>query len=174
MNEIRLIEAPLEIVFDCECNDAEGYAKEFLQLAEPEQDAIGQWIRVAKAKGEANTSDPLLLHLMAELYRKMDRLEKLLMDKGSMRLPLEYTASITRIGLEYFELAQPLMSSGQSYYGRIILPSLSSKETGIFFEAISPTLARISRMRSQDSDEWGAYMRSCERAIIRKMKGLVG
>ncbi len=174
MSEIRLIEAPLEIVFDFEQNNAEGYAREFSQLAESEQDAIGQWIRVAKAKGETSESDPLLLHLMAELYRKMDRLEKLLTDSGPRRLILEQTAKINRIGLEHFELDQPQMDVGKSYYGRLVLPSLSSKETGIFFEAVSPTLARMSRIRTQDADEWVAYMRARERAMIREMKGTAG
>lgn len=173
MSEIRLIEAKLTIVFDLLSRDEEGYSQEYLQLADTEQDAIGQWLRMAKAKGEAGESDPVLLHLMVELYRKMDRLEQILTDNTPKRLELQYQGMIERIGLEHFELREPQLEVGTTYYGRIVLPSLSSKETGLYFEAVSPTLAKINCMRPQDENEWMTYMRARERVMIREMKGTV-
>lgn len=172
-SDIRMIDASLEIVFDLANKDNEGYMREYTHLADNEQDAIGQWLRMAKAKGETSESDPVLMNLMVELYRKMDRLERLLTQTGPQWLQLDHKAAIERIGVEHFELSEPKMEMGEAYYGRIILPSLSAKETGIFFEAISPTLAHITKIRAQDENEWVAFMRTRERAMIREMKGTV-
>ncbi|MCX6061824.1 MAG: hypothetical protein NT103_06210 [Campylobacterales bacterium] len=172
MSNIRLVEASLEIIYDLREVNADEFEKEFNGISEHDDDAIGQWLRSAKVKGETSESDPAVLHLIVELYRKMDRLENLILGNAPKRLPLGMRATIEKIGLEHFELAQPLFETSKLYYGRVELPVLPRRETPIYFEALSPTLAKITRMHVKDSNEWAIYMTARERSMIRHLKGL--
>jgi hypothetical protein len=171
MSDVRLIEAPLEIVFEREELNPTEFEREYVVLSESENDAIGQWIRNAKAKGDMGDSDPMVLQLLVELYRKIDRLEQHLLHTAPKRLPLTSNGKIGRIGYEHFELEEPLLVSGVRYYGRIQMPVHPMREVSFYFEALSTTLAKITRMHQKDSDEWGIYMMARERAMIRHLKG---
>ena len=172
MNNVRVVEASLEITFDLLEVDPEGFEKEFNSISEHDDDAIGQWLRSAKTKGDTSESDPAVLHLIVELYRKMDRLENLILGNAPKRLALGMKGMIEKIGLEHLELSEPLLETSKYYYGRVELPVLPRRETPLYFEAISPTLAKITRMHLKDSNEWAVYMTARERSMIRHLKGL--
>lgn len=172
MNNVRVVDASLEITFDLLEVNPEGFEKEFNSISEHDDDAIGQWLRSAKAKGDTSESDPAVLHLIVELYRKMDRLESLILGNPPKRLPLGMSGAIEKIGLEHFELSQPLLETSKLYYGRVELPVLPRRETPLYFEALSPTLAKITRIHVKDANEWAVYMTARERSMIRHMKGL--
>lgn len=172
MSNIRLVEASLEIVYDLLEVNSDEFEKEFNGISEHDDDAIGQWLRSAKVKGETSESDPAVLHLIVELYRKMDRLENLILGNAPKRIPLGMSATIEKIGLEHFELSQPLLETSKLYYGRVELPVLPRRETPLYFEALSPTLAKITRMHVKDTNEWAVYMTARERSMIRHLKGL--
>lgn len=171
MNQVRLIDAALTIVFENVAADAEGFEREYSRMCESEDDAIGQWLRIAKAKGETSESDPVVIHLLAELYRKMDRLENLLLHNAPQRLTLTQGGEIGRIGFEHFEMREPLLTPGGHYYGRLELPVHPRRECALYFEALSPVLARISRIHPRDESDWSAYMMARERMMIRHLKG---
>lgn len=171
METIRLIEAVLEIAFDRESTDPKSYEHEYAALSESDDDAIGQWLRTAKARGEVGDTDPVVLHLMMELYRKIDRLENLLLHNAPEREFLAYKSSIESIGIENFKLSKPLLSEGERYYARIELPVHPKRETALYFEAVDASLAKIVRIHPRDEDEWARYMRSRERIMIRHLKG---
>lgn len=173
MNEVHLIEATLEIEFDKAQTSSDDFAKEYDTIGESDDDAIGQWLRVAKAKGETSDSDPVVLHLIVELYRKLDRLEQIITDSVPKNFPLTQKVTIGRIGFEYFEISESLFEIGEHYYGRIVLPLQNKKTVPLYFEAQSTTLAKIVRMHSRDEKEWGAYAMSRERMKIRQLKGNV-
>ena len=171
MNDVRLIDAVLSVNFEKTGDDPRDFEREYSKLSESEDDAIGQWLRVAKAKGEMSDSDPVVIHLLIELYRKMDRLEQLILQTPSERLPLSLSAEIGRIGFEHFELTEPLLQPGEHYYARLELPVHPRRETALFFEALSPVLAKIERIHPRDESEWGGYMMARERMMIRHLKG---
>lgn len=173
MSDVRLIEAPMCIDFEeAEGERGDAFKKEFAVIAEGDDDAIGQWLRAAKAKGDTSESDPVVLHLIVELYRKMDRLEHLILGNMPIRIALTCHGEITRIGFDHFEFSAPLMEISKHYYGRLDLPIHPRREIPLYFEAITPTLAKIVRRHSKDESEWGVYMRARERIMIRQLKGL--
>lgn len=171
MNSIRFVEAALNITFDQITADKEGFEEEFNTLSDLDNDAIGQWLKAARVKGDINDSDPVIVNLMVELYRKMDRLENLIAGVTPEQSSLTYNGKIIQIGLEHFELSEPLCEAGEHYYGRIELPVLPRRQTPIFFEALSPTLVKITRIHLKDENEWSIYMTARERAMIRQLKG---
>jgi hypothetical protein len=171
MSDVRLIEAALEVSFDVENLNPTEFEREYVQLGEAENDAIAQWLRNAKGKGEIGESDGIVVQLLVELYRKIDRLEQALHQTTPKRTPLSIHGKVGRIGYEHFELLEPLMSSGTYYYARIEMPVHPMRDVGFYFEALTPTLAKIVRMHQKDISEWGTYMMARERAIIRHLKG---
>lgn len=172
MNDVRLIDASVEISYELLDAHAEQFEKEFNIIAEHDNDAIGQWLRSARARGETRDSDPVLIHLMVELYRKIERLENLVLDRVPERLALANVRMIEKIGFDHFELSEPVLETSKLYYGRVEFPVLPQRETPFFFEALSPTLAKITRIHLKDQEEWGVYTASRERAMIRHLKGL--
>ncbi len=171
MSDVRLIDAALSIRFENVSADPQEFEREYSRLSQNEEDAIGQWLRTAKAKGETSQSDPVVIHLLVELYRKMDRLENLLLHSGSERVALSNGGEISRIGFEHLELSEPLLTPGEHYYGRLELPVHPRRESAFYFEALTPVLAKITRIHPRDESEWGAYMMARERMMIRHLKG---
>lgn len=170
MESVRLVPAAIEIAYERESTDRENYAREYTALGEGDDDALGQWLRTA-ARGEASSSDPVILNLIVELYRKIDHLEQLLTQKVPFREPLGCSGKIESIGFEHFKLAEPGLTPGERYYGRLELPVHPKREISFYFEAADESIAKIVRMFPRDENEWGTYMRARERVMIRHLKG---
>jgi hypothetical protein len=171
MSAVHLVEAVLEVEFDTLEANSIAFEREYEVLGEGDDDAIGQWLRVAKAKGETSESDPVVLHLIVELYRKLDRLEQIVTNSIPSHYPLRYSGAVSHIGFEHFQISEPLLNEGTRYYGRIVLPLQNRRVVPMYFEAVSKTLAKITQIHSSDEREWDSYMMSRERKKIRKMKG---
>ncbi|MBN2895491.1 MAG: hypothetical protein JXK05_06320 [Campylobacterales bacterium] len=168
---VRLVPAPIAVAFETLGEDSEHFEREYHQLSEADDDPIGQWLKLAKARGDAAQSDPILLNLLVELHRKIDKLEQLIKNEKPARLELAERQMIERIGFGYFEIKNAPLRPGASYYGRIEMPVHPKHDVGIFFEATTPSLAKITRMHERDEKEWGAYLTARERVMIREMRG---
>jgi hypothetical protein len=170
MSMPRLVPAPISIQFSEASLDREAFEREYQKLSESDDDPISQWLKLAKARGETAESDPVLLNLMVELHRKIDALEMLIKDEKPKRVSLTCEAEIKAIGFEHFELKEPLLEEGREYYGRVEMPVHPKRDIGIFFKALSPTLAEILKMHERDEKEWAAYMTARERVLIREAR----
>jgi hypothetical protein len=171
MNEPRLVPAPISIQFSDASLDLETYEREFQQLSESDDDPISQWLKLAKARGETAESDPVILNLVVELHRKIDALEAFLKNETPKRVSLTEEAEIDAIGFEHFKLKEPLLEAGKEYYGRVAMPVHPKRDIGIFFKALTPKLAEITKIHERDEKEWAAYMTARERILIRQRKG---
>lgn len=170
MSTVRLIKAPISLAFDMA--NAELHEREYHSLSEADDDAIGQWLKLAKARGETSESDPIALKLLVELHRKIDNLEQLIKNEKPKRIGLSHSAQIESIGFTHFKLEAPLLEAGQHYYGRITMPTYPQREVGVFFLAEDASLAKLERIHDRDEKEWSAYVTARERVMIREMKGL--
>ncbi len=166
----RLVQAPISLVFSQENINKDLYEREYHQLSESDDNAINQWLKLAKAKGETSDTDPVLLNLMVELHNKIDALEMFLKDETPVRVSLTVAAQIDSIGFEHFNLSDELLDEGVEYYGRIEMPVHPKRDVGVFFVAQSKTLAKITRIHDRDEKEWGSYMTSRERVLIREAR----
>ena len=170
MSNPRLVPAPIEIVFSEVDLNKKAYEREYQQLSESDDDPISQWLKLAKARGETADSDPVLPNLMVELHRKIDALEMFLKNEMPKRISLTNEAHIKAIGFEHFALEEPILQAGKEYYGRIAMPVYPKRDIGVFFQALSPDLAQITRMHERDEKEWAAYLTARERVLIRELK----
>ncbi len=169
LEEIRFIPAPIAIEFKQakKCDECE---REYHSLSESDDDPIGQWLKLAKARGETSQTDPVLLNLMVELHRKLDALEAYLKDETPKRIPLELYEEIESIGFEHFKLQNNVLTPNTLYYGRIAMPVHPKRDVAIFFEALDPQIAKIKKMHERDIKEWNSYVTARERVLIREMR----
>jgi len=170
MNMPRLVPAPISLVFSEVTQDRESYEREYHQLSESDENALTQWLKLAKARGETADSDPVLLQLMVEMHNKIDALERFLKNEEPSRISLMHEAEIDSIGFEHFNLNAKLLSKGVEYYGRIEMPVHPKRDIGVFFKALTPTLAEITKMHEVDEKEWASYMTARERIQIRELR----
>lgn len=171
MSDVRLVDAPISIVYDLALNNPESYEREFHQMSESDEDPIGQWLKMAKARGETSESDTVVVNLLVELYRKVDKLEQILTMSTPQRLSLVDEAMIESIGFEHFKLKEGNLEAGKHYYGRVEMPIHPKRDIAIFFEAVDTSLAKIIRMHDRDEKEWAIYLTARERVMIRQLKG---
>ncbi len=168
--EMRFVKAPLEIDFQ-ECDDRyEEFKREFDKLSESDEDPVGQWLKMAKARGETSDSDQVLLTLVTELHRKLDTLTKLVKGEEVSYLSLKNSQMIDSIGYEYFKLKDGGLIPQKEYYARISLPVFPKREVPIFFRAYSLDIAEILLIHERDEKDWNSYVAARERAMIREMK----
>ena len=168
--EPRLIPAPISILFSRADLNKEIFQREYHKLSESDDNAINQWLKLAKARGETSDTDPVLLNLIVELHNKIDALEMFLKDETPVRVSLSEEAQIDAIGFEHFQISEDLFEEGVEYYGRIEMPVHPKRDVGVFFVANSSNLAHLTRMQERDEKEWGAYMTARERVLIREAK----
>lgn len=171
MSNILLVQAPINITYSEVETHFEDYEREFNQMSESDDDPIGQWLKTSKARGDTSESDPIVLSLLVELHRKIDRLEQVLTNSIVERNFLTHNALIESIGFEHFKLKDHELEVGKNYYGRIEMPIHPKREIALFFEAVEGTLAKITRINERDEREWGAYVTARERVMIRQLKG---
>lgn len=169
-NTPRLVKAPISIEYSLA--DEELHEREYHTLSEADDDAIGQWLKLAKAKGDTSESDPVALKLLVDLHRKVDALERLIKDEKPIRIGLNNSVKIESIGYGFFKLENEELDVDMKYYGRITMPTYPEREIGVFFKAENTSLAKIVKIHDRDEKEWASYITARERVMIRESKGL--
>ena len=172
--DVRLVPAPISLVFSEKNVDEEAFSREYHQLSETDDDPISQWLKLAKARGETSESDPVLLNLIVELHRKIDNLEMFLKDETPSRISLINSAEIEAIGFEHFKLDDECLQVGEEYYGRIAMPVHPKRDVAVYFKALDSSLAQITKVHEHDEKEWAAYMTARERILIREAREAKG
>ncbi len=167
---VRLVPAPIQIVYSELSTNKEAYEREYYQLSDADDNPISQWLKVAKARGDTSESDPILLNLVVELHHKIDALERFIKGEEPNRVLLSQEANIDSIGFEYFHLGEKALVEGCHYYGRITMPVHPKRDVAVFFQAKSDSLAQIMKMHERDEKEWGVYLTARERVLIREAK----
>ncbi len=167
---IRLVSAPISIVFDLSEADHDAMIREYHQLSESDDDPIAQWLKRAKGRGDTAESDPVLLNLMVELHRKIDHIEQLIKNETPQRVALSQHAMIEAIGYGYFKFKESVLVPGTSYYGRIEMPVHPKHDIAVFFSAEDAKMAKITKIHERDEKEWAAYLTARERVLIREMR----
>lgn len=171
MSNIRLVPAVLDLAYEEVGESVQKFEREFNVISESEENSITQGIKHVKMRGESDETNLLMLNILSELYRKIDKIEQLLMHGNSKRLSLACEGYIESIGLEHFKLTEDILEVGKHYYGRLELTTFPKREIAFYFEGIEPAVAKIEKIHVRDKEAWGYFMTACERIMIRQMKG---
>lgn len=167
---VRLVNAPMNMVFGKANADKDAYLKEYHELNKNDDDSTVLWLKLARAKGETADTDPILLNLILDLHKKIDILERFLKNEEPKWLSLPKKVSIESIGFEHFMLSEDILEEGVEYYGRVELPLHPKRDVAMFFVAVDKSLAKIIKIHDRDEREWSGYLTARERALIRQAK----
>ena len=168
---MRFVKAYVPIEFDYLDEEKK---KEFDLLSAESDDPIGQYIKLAKARGETKDTDPVLLELLIALHRKIDDLSAYIKNEKKELIPLRFKSEIDGVGFDYFRIKDELFEKGKKYYARLDLPVFPERKIPVIFEAVDSKIAKILNMHERDEKDYNAFITARERAIIREMKGKNG
>jgi len=168
---MRFIPAFISIEFE-EYKDK--FKEEFDKLSAEIDDPIGQYIKLAKARGETKDTDPLLLELLIALHRKVDELTSIIKNEKKELILLEYKNEIEAVGFEHFRIKDKLFKTNQKYYARLDLPVFPKRVVPVIFKALDEKTAEIIHMHDRDIRDYNAFIVARERAIIRELKSKNG
>ena len=166
---MRYINAPLKIDFDVENNSKE-FKHEYDSLSSADDDSIGEWLRLAKARGNTEESDQVLLTLIVELHRKMDEMNAFMRGEKQSYLTLTCSGDVEAINYEHLKTKDDIFEDSMEYYGRIEMPFFPKRQVPIYFKAISTNEAKIVLLHERDEKDWNAYVVARERVMIREMR----
>lgn len=166
----RLIDTLLKIEYEEVHNNSESFVMEFNKLTQSDEDPIGEWLRLMRAKkGNLEGENTIILELLVEIYRKIEFLEQRIEGNKKTYIPLANSDLVTTIGHSCFVLKDSKISENVLYYGRIELPTFPMRIVPIYF-VLRDNLAWIEKIHTRDEVEWDSYVASKERALIRFMK----
>ena len=171
MSDIRFVVAPLDISFDLVSVNEDNFLKEYNSMSEFEEDSVGQWLKIAKAKGETNESDQVLLTLLVELHKKIDTLTSIVKDEERKLLSLSQNSMVSDIGFEHIKLEEDILEEGREYYMRVAMPVFPKREIPVYVKALDSRVAQILKIHDKDETDWSSYMMARERVMIRESKG---
>lgn len=140
---------------------------EFSQLNQLEESGVEKWLKLVKNKEDEE--NPILLELLLEVYKKLEKIEKRLFldDDGMLKLSDVIQTHHIGHGILCF---QKELKKGGIYYGRIDLPVFPSKLVPFYMEMLTPNIARIIKMGAAHTKSYDSYVAECERIEIREKK----
>jgi hypothetical protein len=165
--DIRLVKASVNISLE---EENEKFKEEFDSFSGESDDPIGQWVKLAKARGETGDTDKVLLELILSLHRKVDDLTKFVKNEVKDLISLKFDSRITHIGFDYFKIEDKILIPNEKYYARAEFPFFPKREVPIYFRAEDEQLCHIILMHDRDMKDYNSYITARERAIIREMK----
>jgi hypothetical protein len=167
--DVKLMAAHVELEFEEDFGGRE-FQSDFDNHSEVDDDPVGHWLRMAKARGETGQSDNVVVTLLLELHRKIDNLTDRLDNTEKQSTKLAQSGVIKAIHFDYLRIDSEDFEVGKRYYGIAKMPSFPKRDISLFFEAISKTDGKIIQLHDVDEKSWGSYVTARERVLIRKRK----
>jgi hypothetical protein len=168
---MRFVDSVLDISLQMTTDEnIEEFQKEYKILSDFEDDAVGQWLKLAKARGDTQDSDEVLITLIVELHKKIDALTAIIKEDERKLLELEHSLKICGVGFEHIKIEGDQLIEGQKYYARVSMPVFPIREMPVFLKAISKNIAEIITMDHKDQKDWNSYVTSRERIEIRQKR----
>ncbi|MDR2151319.1 MAG: hypothetical protein LBO72_00710 [Helicobacteraceae bacterium] len=170
LEQLHWVSAPLVAEFSAESENSDEFKLEFDRFAESDDDPLGEWLKLARARGETKESDPVLLAMTIDLHRKIDELTRFIKGEEIRRVQLTLKSRLDGLNYTHFRVETPALKTGERYYARIAMPVFPIREIGLYFVAKSEKIAELSLLHERDQKAWDSYVASRERAMIRQMK----
>lgn len=166
--ETRIARCVLDVEVQ-EVEEIEGkYFQEYIRLNQVEENGIEKWLKLSK--GRDYDGDEVMLELLVEMYKKLERLEQKLSIQQSPLLSLDQVVQTHSIGHGVLCFESEL-EEGKTYYARFDLPVFPSKIIPLFFTMLTSHIAKIIKIGHSHNQSYDAYVVECERMEIRSRRG---
>lgn len=171
---LRVIPATLLYTFDhVDDHNRSHYNRDFDNLAQANTDPVKEWIALQEAKGLAQDSDKIVLQLLSEMYKKLDRIETMLSgEKPICGHTLPHSGTLQGLGYEALAFENGMLVEGRLYYAKVDMPTFPKRSIPLFFESLDNTTGHIVAMHESDRIQWDSYIISRERTMLSDAKGL--
>ncbi|WP_305862755.1 hypothetical protein [Helicobacter cholecystus] len=143
------------------------FLQEYIALNQIEESGIEKWLKLSK--GRDYEGDEVMLELLVEMYKKLERLEQKLSIKENPYIPLELSLKTHSIGHSVLCFEEELQEGGL-YYARCELPVFPTKIIPLFFVMLTPFVAKITKIGQSHNHSYDAYVVECERMEIRSKR----
>ena len=169
--DIRFVTAVLDISLQpLDGRNDEAFRREYKILSDFEENAVGEWIKLAKARGETNETDEVLLRLLVELHKKVDDLTAIVKHEERELLDLDLDAHICGVGFDFIKLEESLFEKEKDYYCRVQMPVFPKRDMPMFLRVVSENIAQIVLIHETDQKDWNSYVVARERIEIREKR----
>ena len=171
MDDIRFVSASLELfyeeVFD---SNKKMLHDEYNKLSEYGNSDIEDWLKKAKAKGLMEDSDKVVINLLVELHKKVDRLESVLKNSEEKNIALQHSSKIIGINFDYIKTDSLDFLKDKNYYARIVMPTFPRREIPLFLVGKGSHIAKINLISQKNLEDWNSFIMTKEREHIRAIK----
>ena len=171
MGDIRFVSATLNLyyeeIFD---SNKKMFQDEYNRLSEYANSDIEEWLKKAQAKGLTEDSDKVLITLLVELHKKIDRLESILKNDEDKNIPLQHSSKIVGINFDYIKTDDLNFLEDKRYYARIEMPTFPKREIPLFLTGVSANIAKIILIGQKNLEDWNSFIMAKERENIRELK----
>ncbi|ANV97309.1 hypothetical protein BBW65_00020 [Helicobacter enhydrae] len=148
--ETRIVESALKVdVRQVEKIGGETY-EEYIQLNRVQESGIERWLK--HAKGRDYDGDELMLDLLVEMFKKIEKLEKMLAQTQDNLLTLHQQITTSHIGHGVLCFQESVLKKGGIYYGRLFLPFFQKKLCPAIYKPIVHKLQKLSKWVTQIRD----------------------
>ena len=146
------------------------FLREFESFSSTDSNPVDVNVTRLKARDcKGNGPDDLTLLLLTELHKKIDELAAIV--KGRQRALTELSVK-TNVDFGWYDaLLVEGAQTGETYYGRLEIPLLRTREIPFFFEVNENGREAIKKMWPTDKNDYDAYLASKEREEIAIKKG---
>ncbi|PAF44348.1 hypothetical protein [Helicobacter sp. 11S02629-2] len=167
----RLVETRLKLELSLSTDSQNAFEAEFSDISFNQVNPVDRWINNIYSRSEARDSDPLVLELLCELYKKIDRLEMALSKESKSFLELKYERFSTFLGHGVIVLEDSKdLELSKEYYARLSLPVFPTREVPLFATLESDNVLKICKMGKKDIEDFDNYIALVERENIRNLK----
>ena len=171
MDNIRFVSVSLELFYEevFESNKKMLH-DEYNKLSEYGNSDIEDWLKKAKAKGLTDDSDKVVINLLVELHKKVDRLEGILKNSEEVNIPLQHSSKVVGINFDYIKTDGLDFLKDKNYYARVVMPTFPKREIPLFLVGVSSNIAKINLISQKNLEDWNSFIMTKERELIREMK----
>ncbi len=166
--QTRIIECLIDMEFQQIQDNKEIYLKEYQMLGESGNDIISQTSHFISK--EKNTTNMLVLELLTQIYQKLSRIEKYILQEHQILIPLEHKGTINALGHGIIGCSEAYFTPKQEYYIRLCLPYISQRIIGLFAHSIDTHILLITASYSYDTDALDSFIVSKEMEYLRQKR----
>lgn len=125
---------------------------------------------INRYKNKSDSNNAQVFEILLEIYKKIDKIEKILEDEKIEYIKLENNNYTKSIGHGFLILIENELKIDTSYYVRLFTPSFRSKAISFFGVAIQDNILKITQMSERDIKEFDNFVVNIERESLRVRK----
>lgn len=152
------------------------YEEEFFSLAAFSETPMLKWIKTMHSKSALSEENMIIVEILTEMYKKLDKLERILTHQDQNLLPLSHEARLGFVGHDALCLDErqsfgEIVGQGM-IYARVFVPLFPERIVGIFAKVLHPQIAKIEHIHIKNRTYFDTFVADCERSMILDTKSL--